>query len=145
MRRLLYLVVLLFAMFGAVEAARIIYKGYSSPNVSASPADITVIEIRSSNPDQRRATIYLDGARHPQDIRFDGAELSHQSRQFSYPGGESPYAFKGFVISGKGRIFYKGATIEVTEDKITINDVDVGDFTIGPNGAFRQGPLKIYR
>ena len=145
MRKLLYVVVLLFAVFGAFEAARMIYERYSLPKLSASPSNITILEVRSTNPSYRRATIYLDGATSLEDIRFEGATLSHQSHQFFYPGGESPYQFKGFVVAGTGRVLYKKATIEITEDGITINGVDLGNFTVGSNGGFREGPLKIYR
>jgi hypothetical protein len=145
MLKMLRVVVLLLALFGAVEAARMIYERHSSPNLSASPSDITVLEVRSANSGHRRARIYLEGANNPQDIRFEGAQLSHESQQFLHPGGESPYEFKGFVITGSGRVFYKNATIDVTEDRIMINGVDLGEFTVGPNGRFREGPPKTYR
>jgi hypothetical protein len=133
-----------FALFGFCKAVVELDEFYSQPPAFANPFSFLILEIRNpGEPTKVCGRIYLSGASDLKEVRFEGENLSHQESKL--PHFQSSVPFNGFVVSGTGRVILGKAVIEIQGDTFTLNRQEARpiDFTVGQNGAYRVGLIRI--
>jgi len=116
---------------------------WQSPDRFVSPSRLIIVEVHGQ-PD-RPVRLYLAGSTNSNDLRFDGKALQHGAMGISHY--QSSVPLKGYTVSGTGRIYYEKAVINVDQGQVSIGDkvLNPSEFTIAPNGVFREGDARIAR
>jgi hypothetical protein len=143
LRRLGMVLLVGFALFGFCKAVVELDEFHSLPPAFANPFSFLILEIRPPGSEKVCGRIYLAGAKDPKEIHFEGESLTHQESKISHF--QSSVPFNGFVVSGSGRVIFGKAVIEIHGDTFTLNGQEAQpiDFTVGRNGAYRVGIIRI--
>jgi hypothetical protein len=144
LRRMGFLFLIAFALFGFGELVVQLDAHYRVPPAFANPFSFLILEIRSPDePAKVCGRIYLSGASDPSEVHFEGEHLVHKESKLPYF--QSSVPFNGFIVSGSGRVIFGKAIIGIDGDSFTLNGAEAHplDFTVGRNGTYRVGLIRI--
>ncbi len=143
LRRVGLIALVLLATIGLLHTASWLIRYFRLPDSFVSPSRLMVIEIREVEGHPVR--LYLTGGGGDEEVRFEGATLSHTSIPFQHFQSAAP--LRGFAVSGTGRILFGSTVIDVDRGDVYVSGrlVNPRDFTVGKNGMFREGDARIAR
>lgn len=133
--------IILLAAIGAWSAGSALLDFHKRPSAFSTPSRFLIVEVQTQH--DRTVRLFLEGATHLEDVRFEGSRLVYSVSPMQHPQAAVP--LKGFKVSGTGRILFGKAFIELSEAGVSINGVPLCpiEFTVGENGSFREGDVRI--
>ncbi len=142
-RRIAQIVLILFALIGVYSVGSHVIGYYRLPKTFTTPKRFLIVEIHSSQ--DRPVRLYFEGASGPDDLQFEGPKLNHSPAPMVHFQSAAPLS--GYTVSGTGQIRFGSAMIDIQDGAISINGTTLrpSEFTVGLNGYFREGDVRIAR